>query len=74
VRERLKGRWLTPLEALAEPWLSPTARGVFEELKRRHEHFKTHPSTPEEKHNALQAEALGRLFGPVSDRPRKDIG
>jgi hypothetical protein len=72
LRERLKGRWLTPDEALAEQWLSPTARGVFEELKKRHEKFKTHPPRPEDQHNAREAEALGRLFGPVSDHPGKD--
>jgi hypothetical protein len=72
LRERLQGRWLTPEEALAESWLSPTARGVFEELKRRHEQFHAHPPKPEEKRDTLEAEALRRLLGPVSDRPGMD--
>jgi hypothetical protein len=69
LRYRLQGRWLTADDALAEPWLSPTARGVFAELRKRHEHFKTNPPDPEEKHPVQEAEALCRLFGPVSDRP-----
>lgn len=68
---RLEGRWLTPEEALAEPWLSPTARGVFEELKKRHEHFQANPPGPEEPHDSLQAEGIARLFGPVSDQSGK---
>jgi hypothetical protein len=72
LRQRLQGRWLTALEALEEPRLSPTARGVFVELTKRHEHLQSHPPGPEVKHKPQQAEALGRLFGPVSDRPGTD--
>ena len=72
LRERLEGRWLTPDEALAQQWLSPTARGVFEVLRKRYDQFKTHPPKPEDKHNTRQAEALDRLFGPVSDHPGLD--
>ena len=46
LRKRLDGRWLTPEEALAEPWLSPTARGVFAELRKRYEHFQNNPPMP----------------------------
>jgi hypothetical protein len=72
LRERLLGRWLTPDEALAGHWLSPTARGVFTELKRRHAHFQSDPPQPEQKRDVIAAEALCRLFGPVPDRPSMD--
>ncbi len=71
--KHLKGRWLTCDEALVEPQLSPTARKVFEALKKRREDFKEKPPDSEqEKRLALQAEALGRLFSPVSDRASMD--
>jgi len=72
LRQRLDGRWLTPDEALAEPWLSPTARGVFAELKRRHSSFHANPPAPEQKRCAREANALARLHGPVSDEPSMD--
>jgi hypothetical protein len=72
LRARLVGRWLTPDEALALPWLSPTARGVFGELKRRHASFESQPPQPEHDRDALEAEALRRLFGAVSDHAGRD--
>jgi hypothetical protein len=71
LRERLQGRWLTPEQALAEPWLSPTARGVFDELRKRHDHFGAQPPAAEDDHCVRQFEGLRRLFGPVSDRPKE---
>ena len=69
--KHLEGRWLTCDEALAEPRLSPTARKVFEALKKRHEDFQEKPPDPEkEKRNALQAEALAPSLQPGL-RPRQ---
>ena len=73
LRQRLGGQWLTCEEALAEPTLSPTARRVFEELRNRYEDFQKKPPDPEkEKRNVLQAEALRRLFSPVTNRAGMD--
>jgi len=73
LRQRLGGQWLTCDEALTKPGLSPTARQVFHELNKRHEDFQKKPPDPEkEKRKALQAEALRRLFSPVSNRAGMD--
>ena len=82
LRKYLNGRWLTCDEALGESQLSPTARKVFEELKQRHAEFQKNPPEPEKEKDPgkaaelrrmkLQAEALRRLFSPVSDRASMD--
>ncbi len=73
LRQRLEGQWLTCEQALAEPRLSPTARGVFEELAKRHASFQRQPPDKEkEKRNALQAEALRRLFSRVPHNASMD--
>jgi mannose-6-phosphate isomerase-like protein (cupin superfamily) len=82
LRKHLNGRWLTCDQALGESQLSPTARKVFEELKQRHAEFQKNPPEPEKEKDPrksaelrrmkLQAEALRRLFSPVSDRAGMD--
>jgi hypothetical protein len=73
LRQRVQGAWLTCDEALAHPQLSPTARPLFTKLKERHEGFLSKPPDKEkQKRDALQAEALRRMFSAVPDRPSMD--
>jgi hypothetical protein len=46
LRHRLQGQWLACDQALAKRGLSPTARKVFEALKKRHEDFQKKPPDP----------------------------
>jgi len=72
LRSRDEGQWLTCDQAIAEPLLSPTARQVFATLKARDEAFQRNPPRPDEKREAIQAEALRRVFSPVPGRPSMD--
>jgi hypothetical protein len=72
LRSRNNGQWLTCDQAIADPLLSPTARKAFATLKSRDEGFRINPPGPEAKRDALQAEALRRVFSRVPDRPSMD--
>jgi mannose-6-phosphate isomerase-like protein (cupin superfamily) len=70
LRQRVKGRWLTPQEALGEPSLSPTAQAVFELIQKREqdleEKYRLHPEMEQ------QPGAPRRLLHDVADRPTMD--
>jgi hypothetical protein len=80
--QQLHGHWITCDKARNEPQLSPTARAVFQELQKRYVAFQVTPPDPDKEKDPkkaavlrrlkLQAEALRRLFSPVSDRASMD--
>jgi hypothetical protein len=72
LRSHTRGQWLTCDQALAEPLLSPTASSVFATLKARNEAFEQSPPKFEAHRDKMQAEAIGRVFGRVPERPSMD--
>jgi hypothetical protein len=68
--ERVRGRWLTCAEALAESRLSPTGRAVFEALEVRERQLER--AYRDDPTAETSPDARRRLFRPVPDAPSMD--